>query len=1264
MPRVGPLDPPAAAGLAAPPVVVEQPPESSQGTPREDADERRRERRRKRKERKARKKREEGFDAGEGAAAVAETNDAGLLAPPRRDSPESSSAGSDASALMQLKSYNAQDEEVTEALRRASTGEEPAPKPHSPPADAAAGAAEAESSRQAAGRADAGRRPSDKRLISPSSAENPVMLRVPGASRSRSPPQPLNRQSSASSSRSPKGVNPMYLQKRKALVEHIQSISLPASTPTSSASRVPKREVPERLLAVQRLSKRSESVELHPLKLTFVGMWSDLEQEFENFYYKHSLQQIRAAIIIVIMFYFLPGLFELASDDEGATAVLLVRILVCLIGLLFAWVLYVHPEMIEDRLQLFLSFAGTFAGIGLIGIVVIGRQLSDLGTDNEANDGIVSVFAFLICVFLIIKLRFVYAVTTALVHVTLYLIAVEVFDLLDVPPDEEPTRDKSTRWLLVLFHLVCILFFLSAATHLRERSIRRDFVLHELLHQERQKSDLLLRKMLPEGFANDLKDLRAQASDDGDGGFVPVDRFCVTTYHPNVAILFCMIHNFESLSIEFSANQVVGLLNDLWTSFDRLIDRHRVQKLETNGPVYMAATGLGDRTDCDSLAQLAIDMQRFVNRLNIKPMIRIGMHVGEVEAGVVGKKAIRYSLFGDAVNTTARVQSLARPRTIRVTSEMRNRLVPHFEFGPPELVNAKGKGQIEICELLQPQTVSTPSESRNASRQRTMNVRDANWETTRTVATTRRFTLRFDADKVIEKRFVEHYIRTALRDFRVAVLFSILSFSGYSFLDEDQDNVFVLRVLRYTFLMMLIVCFALTLLLSEAVWRRIFFTVSSTMFLCGQWVVGFYAYFATDGDDLYRSTAKLAIIVFFTLTSTFSGLLFRHTLPVLFVTWLSYNTLALVGGASATDFFVENFFLVFGLLVNLNASYWREDYLRKSFLLQVAMTREMNRSDEILCDMLPEFVVLRLHKRLDGETATFVEHYAMTTVISLDIEGYTAVCARISPKEVALLLNDVYCVFDDLCAEYGVLKIESEGDALTAVAGVPEALSYHAEVVVNLAVQFTLTCQSLHRLVSKGLRFRIGVHSGPVLAGIIGSKVPRYHVWGPTVTRTQKLEQNGLAGRVHVSETTYLMIRDRFQFEPWEMKVQGSIVPTYLMAVNPRALGNAQVRSDSSVQVASAGASGGGGGASDSMAQLASSGAGAATPSGSQGEPKSLTPVLASSASNRRRSSLARLHDSVPLPSPAVQQLASGSDSLVPAAGGKRSIDDESYWKS
>ncbi|MCR9142810.1 MAG: adenylate/guanylate cyclase domain-containing protein [bacterium] len=195
------------------------------------------------------------------------------------------------------------------------------------------------------------------------------------------------------------------------------------------------------------------------------------------------------------------------------------------------------------------------------------------------------------------------------------------------------------------------------------------------------------------------------------------------------------------------------------------------------------------------------------------------------------------------------------------------------------------------------------------------------------------------------------------------------------------------------------------------------------------------------------------------------------------------------------------------------------------------LNQERGKSDALLLNILPESIAEEL-KRNDRVAPL---HYDGATVLFTDFVGFTRIAEQLSPQELIEELDNCFRLFDQIMRKHNLEKIKTIGDAYMAVAGIPEANPTHAVDAVLAALQIQRCMEQLkNEKLAQGRDFwelRLGIHSGPLVAGVIGEKKFAYDVWGDTVNTASRLESSGEKARVNISGVTYHKVQEFFQCE-------------------------------------------------------------------------------------------------------------------------------------
>ena len=213
--------------------------------------------------------------------------------------------------------------------------------------------------------------------------------------------------------------------------------------------------------------------------------------------------------------------------------------------------------------------------------------------------------------------------------------------------------------------------------------------------------------------------------------------------------------------------------------------------------------------------------------------------------------------------------------------------------------------------------------------------------------------------------------------------------------------------------------------------------------------------------------------------------------------------------------------------------------------MKAALDSEHQRSESLLLNVLPAPVA----ERLKRSEAVIADGFDGVTVLFADIVGFTPLSASLTPKEVVTLLNTLFTVFDRLVDSYGLEKIKTIGDAYMVAAGVPVPRDDHAAAVADLALEMRVELARLREEIEAPLDVRIGVDSGPAVAGVIGKRKFSYDLWGDTVNTASRMESHGLAGEIHVTQRSWMLLRETHRLRDRgviEVKGKGSMRTYFL----------------------------------------------------------------------------------------------------------------------
>lgn len=275
----------------------------------------------------------------------------------------------------------------------------------------------------------------------------------------------------------------------------------------------------------------------------------------------------------------------------------------------------------------------------------------------------------------------------------------------------------------------------------------------------------------------------------------------------------------------------------------------------------------------------------------------------------------------------------------------------------------------------------------------------------------------------------------------------------------------------------------------------------------GNMLILIFAYILSRLQFRYSALAGVALI----LMHNVGAFLFTDDLPI--------------------DIVFGDYFLLITAFIGTVGAYVLERSQRLLFLRERELDRERGRSEGLLRNILPEHVADLLKQR---DPATGHGHIAQAfdevTVVFADLVDFTQQSGRSQPPEIVEVLDEVFSRFDALAERFGLEKIKTIGDAYMAVAGVPEPRADDVEVAAQMALAMREEVRQLRWPSGDAMTVRIGMATGPAVAGVIGTRKFAYDLWGDTVNMAARMESNGIPSEIQVSEAVHDRLNDRFRF--------------------------------------------------------------------------------------------------------------------------------------
>lgn len=383
-------------------------------------------------------------------------------------------------------------------------------------------------------------------------------------------------------------------------------------------------------------------------------------------------------------------------------------------------------------------------------------------------------------------------------------------------------------------------------------------------------------------------------------------------------------------------------------------------------------------------------------------------------------------------------------------------------------------------------------------------------------------TLRFPSPE-LEAAFRQEYAETSARSTRGTLGFATLLYAVSLYYDPGVYP-------RYEPLVDAIVAgiVAVLAVLVGVTWGRLHHRRSTQVAATGALTVaaGLLVLLAVTPDDIagfFHAGLGLVIVA----TGTLFHLRFPVALSIALVVIAAYESASWSVGVADDVVLSGTVFLFASTLLAGFAAYVLEQTAREAWLDRQALEEERDRSERLLLNVLPRASA----ERLKDEPVPIADHHPEATVMFTDIAGFVAFQRAMSADELVRHLHDLFREFDEIVRAHGMEKIKTMGDAYMAVAGVPEPMPDHVARAAEAALEFREAVRRFSAGIGHELTVRIGIDTGPLVAGVIGQEKFSYDVWGDPVTIASRMESHGHPGRIQVTARVRDQLVDRFRLE-------------------------------------------------------------------------------------------------------------------------------------
>ncbi|KRX00071.1 Adenylyl cyclase class-3/4/guanylyl cyclase [Pseudocohnilembus persalinus] len=616
----------------------------------------------------------------------------------------------------------------------------------------------------------------------------------------------------------------------------------------------------------------------------------------------------------------------------------------------------------------------------------------------------------------------------------------------------------------------------------------------------------------------------------------------------NVSLIFCDVANFDDM-INEEQEQVVYLLDKIYRDFDIACSLHSLQKIETVGKTYMAAGGLKDvehyynlqnQKKLHNSAQRAIDFAfemfkivksyQFGRQVRKDIQLKIGIHYGQVIAGVIGHHKPQFSLIGDTVNTTSRVGSTSEAGYITISQQAYEQVQKNSNYlFRQRAVQAKGKGELMTYQVIDRKSVidllinAEIKENTNLQNRR-MSIQQFRKLSLKTFENTS------EGQQIKDKIFSEytkrggsvsiHNISKKSIDFTAGMQKILMPIKETNTMSEintnskpsnyeqsKNDHLEDFGCIDYSFIDNLedqgkenihLEKYRGRDVLNYKIEKNSIFQLEEEEDEDNEWLfsnnskeynlkLGLFAKPSNpELYDVYMDAVEIELIYYFILVQV---LFFFFDYRIKQVELISFNNLQ----------HLDEKKLQYDSLVN---------YLLPKHLLDQFLHNPLGKSE-------------------------LTEKYETCTILFADIAGFTKYSSSVKPDQVVQLLRKLFIEFDKLCLQNDVFKLYTIGDCYVCL-GVNDKnnrqYAEEAQNVLNLGFEMIKIIQDVRKQINyDGLNMRIGIHTGTVIGGMIGTEVVRYDIYGRDVLIANKCESHGTTGYITVSEATKNLLKENFE---------------------------------------------------------------------------------------------------------------------------------------
>lgn len=933
------------------------------------------------------------------------------------------------------------------------------------------------------------------------------------------------------------------------------------------ASKLPKVFNPKGIKALSEAAEDEErdDYSLKPFTLRFVDTY--LEKNYQLYKVQKSIKFIRYISLILFFGNLIWTMSDIIVnyDDIGMVVLRIGVTIIFICVVIYSWTKFFFSQYEISIISIILA-----ALIAKFGLEVMNQ-----------NDGSMSQAIVPILTFVLFNVSTYKVLIINMIFNICYIIRVSI--TYSSPLNDIDLSIIILNYTALLFGITLVSAFVGYAL---EKAKRMEFVLMKQLEYQYQKGQDILGTLLPK-FVKDrvAQGVRYIAKDQGTVTVLFCDIYdfdrIVVSHTPNelIDLLDKFFAELDALCDKHGVTKI-ETVNKTYMICGGLKDS------EAHLSPEQLAKNHAERT-----VLVAFDILKKLENVYLKTgekfRVKMGINSGPVIAGVVGDHKPQFSLVGDTVNTTSRMCSAnKKPDMIRISSSTFD-FVKHMQMSyKMEQIEAKGKGTLD--------TYVVSSLASRSSRGKFDFIPENNLDITHEDLSVSRFPLieshgpeerenredkedfplneqsnilsnkNTELDEYSDIKSIEddesirlagpvqwlicslketksqheyriNQIERDLRGLKLGLIMTIFIYSaltiifilGYHFLSYHGTPFFISFRIYFILLMVIQVIY-----LKRSYKNMLFPWGVMMIYMITSFIVVLQICVLSD---LFIYVIVLEVMYTNVVVSHISALPFGHILMATLFMFAHWLCVAFGEAQNAGQRIEATFFLFTFMMLNLIASYMREHKDRKTYNLNKLAKRQIENTEKLLNQMMPPQVV----RNLKNDIAT-TDRYPKMTILFADICGFTSWSSDKNPIEVVSMLSNLFSAFDHLCVKNNVYKVHTIGDCYVVLGftdgeeGQKRSPGQECTNVVNMALDMIKAIRRVNQEKRISLNMRIGLHTGEVTAGITGTHIVRYDIYGPDVDIANKMESNGQPGRINVSEVTKKLLEkhnpDRFEY--------------------------------------------------------------------------------------------------------------------------------------